>query len=127
MNRLSLLNVLVNDQSAALAFYRDKLGFVVTEDLPFGERRWVTVRAADDSTMAITLELARSPEDQAVVGRQGGSEPLFGLATDDCVRDYERLRERGVEFLGEPQVLPYGTGVTLRDLYGNKIYLNQET
>jgi hypothetical protein len=22
--------------------------------------------------------------------------------------------------------MPYGTGVTLRDLYGNKIYLNQE-
>ena len=29
-------------------------------------------------------------------------------------------------FHGEPQVQPYGTGVLLEDLYGNKIYLNQE-
>jgi hypothetical protein len=27
---------------------------------------------------------------------------------------------------GEPQVLPYGTSVTLEDLYGNQIYLNEE-
>jgi len=36
------------------------------------------------------------------------------------------MRARGVEFEGEPAVMPYGTGVMLRDLYGNKIYLNQD-
>jgi hypothetical protein len=29
-----------------------------------------------------------------------------------------------VTFDGKPQTIPYGTGVTLNDLYGNKIYLN---
>ena len=126
MKRISLLNVLVRDQDAALTFYRDRLGFVVAEDLPFGERRWITLRAPDDTTVAIALELARTPEDRALVGRQAGSEPLFGLATDDCLGDFRRMKSQGVEFQGEPQVMPYGTGVTLRDLYGNRIYLNQE-
>jgi hypothetical protein len=29
-------------------------------------------------------------------------------------------------FDGEPEVRPYGTGVLLEDLYGNKIFMNQE-
>jgi len=36
------------------------------------------------------------------------------------------MKERGVVFQGEPQSEPWGTGVLLEDLYGNKIYLNQE-
>jgi len=41
------------------------------------------------------------------VGRQGGGKP-------------------GVIFEGEPQTMPYGTGVIVNDLHGNKIYLNEE-
>jgi hypothetical protein len=48
------------------------------------------------------------------------------MATDDCLGEYARLKAAGVHFLGEPQVQPYGTGVLLEDLYGNKLYLNQE-
>jgi hypothetical protein len=36
------------------------------------------------------------------------------------------MKARGVKFDGEPSVRPYGTGVMLEDLYGNKIFLNQE-
>jgi hypothetical protein len=35
------------------------------------------------------------------------------------------MKEAGVTFHSEPQVYPYGTGVLLEDLYGNKIYLSQ--
>jgi len=31
-----------------------------------------------------------------------------------------------VTFDGKPQTIPYGTGVTLNDLYGSKIYLNED-
>ena len=125
MKRISLLNVLVEDQDRALAFYRDLLGFTVAEDLPFGEQRWITLRAADDTTVALSLNLAKG-DDRKLVGKQGGSQPLFGIATDDCAGDYERMKKLGVKFHGEPQVQPYGTGVMLDDLYGNKIYLNEE-
>jgi hypothetical protein len=36
------------------------------------------------------------------------------------------MKGHGVKFDSEPKVMPYGTGVTLTDLYGNKIYLNQD-
>jgi catechol 2,3-dioxygenase-like lactoylglutathione lyase family enzyme len=125
MKRLSLLSVYVKDQDAAIEFYK-KLGFIVAEDVPFGTQRWVTLRLPDDEVVSLTLNVAETPEDQALVGKQGGSQPFFGIVTDDCLREYRRMKEAGVKFHGEPQVQPYGTGVTLEDLYGNKIYLNQE-
>ncbi len=36
------------------------------------------------------------------------------------------VKSRGVRFDGQPKAMPYGTGVMLQDLYGNRIYLNQD-
>jgi hypothetical protein len=86
----------------------------------------VTLRLPDDDVMSVTLKLAETNETRALVGKQGGSQPFFAMLTDDCVREYRRMKDAGVKFHGEPEVQPYGTGVTLEDLYGNKIYMNQE-
>jgi uncharacterized glyoxalase superfamily protein PhnB len=126
MKRISLLNVLVKNQDSAIEFYTRKLGFAVMEDVPFGPKRWVTIRLPDDPVLSIALNLAESEQDLALVGKQAGSQPLFSLATDDCLAEYRRMKKAGVTFQGEPEVQPYGTGVLLDDLYGNKIYLNQE-
>jgi extradiol dioxygenase family protein len=126
MKKLSLLAVYVADQDAAIEFYTQKLGFVLVEDVPFGSSRWVTLRFPDDEVVSVALNLAQSSQDRALVGKQGGSQPLFGIVTDDCLREYRRMNDAGVTFHGEPKVEPYGTGVTLEDLYGNKIYMNQE-
>lgn len=125
MLRVSLLSVFVRDQDAAIRFYRDQLGFVLVEDVPFGPHRWVTMRAPDDATLAIALKVP-PPEDANLVGKQAGSQPLVALRTDDCMATYRRMKALGVTFLGEPEVAPYGTGVTLEDLYGNRIFLNEE-
>lgn len=126
MLRFSLLTLLVHDQDAAITFYRDRLGFVLAEDVSFGDQRWVTLRAPNDATLAMSVNLAKTPAERALVGGQTGSQPLFGIETDDCIRDYRRMKAAGVKFDGEPQVQPYGTGVMLEDLYGNRIYMNQE-
>jgi catechol 2,3-dioxygenase-like lactoylglutathione lyase family enzyme len=125
MHRISLLTVLVKSQDAAIEFYK-KLGFAVVEDLPFGPRRWVTLRLPDDQALSITFNVAESNEDIEAVGKQAGSQPLFAIEVDDCLREFGRMKKAGIKFHGEPQVQPYGTGVTLEDLYGNKIYMNQE-
>jgi catechol 2,3-dioxygenase-like lactoylglutathione lyase family enzyme len=121
-----LLNVLVKNQDAAIEFYTRKLGFVVVEDLPFGPKRWVTLRLPNDQGPVIALNLAETEGDLALIGNQAGSQPLFGIEIDDCLGEFHRMKEAGVKFHGEPQVQPYGTGVMLEDLCGNKIYLNQE-
>ena len=126
MNRISLLSVYVKDQDAAIEFYTNKLGFILVEDVPFGPQRWVTLRLPDDNVLTVALQQAETDEDRALIGKQAGSKPLFGLETDDCLAEFRRMKAVGVKFHGEPQVQPYGTGVTLEDLYGNKIYMNQE-
>jgi catechol 2,3-dioxygenase-like lactoylglutathione lyase family enzyme len=124
--RLAVFTVLVTNQDQALRFYVGRLGFVVSEDNRLGDYRWLLVRAPDTPDVTVNLELARTPDEQALVGRQGAGKALFAMATDNCDRDYQAMKARGVAFDGEPQTMPYGTGVMLNDLSGNKIYLNEE-
>jgi catechol 2,3-dioxygenase-like lactoylglutathione lyase family enzyme len=126
MKKVTLFKVYVTDQDAARQFYTEKLGFKVLEDKRLGDYRWLLVQAPDNEEVSINLEVARTDEEKALVGRQAAAQPLFSIVADDCRRDYRELKERGVQFEGEPTTMPYGTGVMLRDLYGNKIYLNQE-
>ncbi|MGL1806958.1 VOC family protein, partial [Vibrio parahaemolyticus] len=46
--RITVTSVFVDDQAKALAFYTDTLGFVVKNDVPLGEHRWLTVVGPDD-------------------------------------------------------------------------------
>jgi Glyoxalase/Bleomycin resistance protein/Dioxygenase superfamily len=91
-----------------------------------GDFRWLLVNAPGTPDVAINLKLAETPEQRTLVGRQGASAPLLALSTTDCRSDFETMKARGVMFDGEPQTMPYGTGVLLNDLYGNKLYLNED-
>jgi catechol 2,3-dioxygenase-like lactoylglutathione lyase family enzyme len=124
--RLAVVTLFVNDQDEALRFYVDRLGFVVAEDNRMGDFRWLLVSAPGTPDVGINLKLAETPAQRSLVGKQGGGAPVFALATSDCRRDYEAMKARGVAFDGEPQTMPYGTGVTLSDVYGNKLYLNED-
>ena len=126
MNRVTLCKVFVHDQDEALDFYTKKLGFEVAEDHKLGDYRWLLVRLPDNHEFSLNLDFAKSEEQKALVGRQAADLPLFSVETDDCMGDYRAMKARGVEFDGEPKTQPYGTGVLLRDLYGNRIYLNQD-
>jgi uncharacterized glyoxalase superfamily protein PhnB len=41
------------------------------------------------------------------------------LQTDDCRRDYQAMKEKGVKFYGEPTNQMWGVEVVFEDLYGN--------
>ncbi|HTB18307.1 MAG TPA: VOC family protein [Bryobacteraceae bacterium] len=126
MQRVTLVKVFVNDQEAARRFYVEQLGFQMAEDRQLGDYRWLLVKASDNTEFSINLDLARSDEEKALVGRQAAAQPLFSISTDNCRRDYDQMKQRGVKFESEPKSMPYGTGVMLQDLYGNKIYLNED-
>jgi len=118
--------LLVKDYDEALDFYTKKLGFVVVEDVPIGEDRWVTITLPGNQDVVLALHEAHSQDDLALIGKQFGSFPLLGIDTDDCMGEYQRMKALGITFHGEPAVSPYGTGVMFEDLYGNKLFLNQE-
>jgi catechol 2,3-dioxygenase-like lactoylglutathione lyase family enzyme len=126
MNKLSLISLIVKDYDAAVEFYTRKLGFEVSEDAAFGDRRWITLNLPNTRESALNFELAKSKDDEALVGKQAGSFPLLGLGTDDCLGDYQRMKGLGVKFHGEPTAGPWGRGVLFEDLYGNKIFMSQE-
>jgi catechol 2,3-dioxygenase-like lactoylglutathione lyase family enzyme len=126
MKQVTLFKLFTLDQDEALRFYTEKLGFELAEDARMGDYRWLLVRAPttarsrSSSSSRRRTRSARSSAGRALASRCSGSRP------DDCLRDYRELCSRGVRFESEPQVQPYGTGATLEDLYGNRIYLNQE-
>ena len=126
MKRVTLVKLFVHNQDEALEFYTRKLGFEVAEDNKMGDYRWLLMRLPDNKEFCINLDVARTDDQKALVGRQAADVPLFSIETDDCMGEYNALKKRGVEFEGEPEVRPYGTGVLMKDLYGNRIYINQD-
>ena len=126
INDVPLIGVFVNDQEAALDFYADKLGLEKVQDEAYGpDARWITVSPAATNTR-IVLKKAEKEYEKAMVGNSDGA-PILTLRTADIHAAYERLRERGVRFLGEPYRYPWGTGALLLDQDGSPILLQEES
>jgi predicted enzyme related to lactoylglutathione lyase len=125
LTRLTHITLFVKDQQEALDFYINKLGFKLHTDAPFGDMRWVTICPSQQPEMEIALMQAVTPEQEALVGKQGGGVPLFSFATNDCRATYQELKDRGVECIQAPEEQPWGVSAACVDLYGNTLYLCQ--
>jgi predicted enzyme related to lactoylglutathione lyase len=118
------ITIYVDNQDEALDFYTKKLGFVVHTDAMFGEDlRWLTICLAQQKDFEISLMLAMSPEEKALVGKQGASKPLLALACDSCEKTHEEIKKQGIKILGAPEKQPWGTSMLIADLYGNRLYV----
>lgn len=116
---LTHVTILVDDQDEALDYYTNTLGFEARDDSVLGEgMRWLTV-APPNADRQLVLVAADTPEKQARVGSQVADHVAVVVETDDCVAEYERLRENGVEFHGEPEAAQWGVSAVFEDLYGN--------
>ncbi len=133
--RISTAQLWVHDQDEALAFYTEKLGFEVRSDVTLaemGDFRWLTVAPAGQEEVAVVLMAIPGPPvmDEATARQvedlmaKGFSGTVF-LTTDDCQGDYEKLKERGVEFTETPEERPYGIDCGFRDPSGNSLRLTE--
>jgi predicted enzyme related to lactoylglutathione lyase len=118
--------VYVIDQDRAKAFYTEKLGFEVRDDVRMGDFRWLTVAPKTQPDVCIVLfKITSSPlmtEEQAGQLRGLLEAGVLGggvFETDDCRRDYDELSAKGVTFVGEPKEMPYGIEALMRDDSGN--------
>jgi catechol 2,3-dioxygenase-like lactoylglutathione lyase family enzyme len=118
---LSLVSVLVEEQDAALAFYVGTLGFRLIEDTyqPAQDKRWVVVAPPGARECRILLAQASDDAQRACIGNQTGGRVFLFLQTDDFWRDFNAWRARGVVFVREPKVEPYGTVAVFEDVSGN--------
>lgn len=113
--------LLVKDYDEALAFYVGKLEFEKLYDDTVSETlRFVHIGLPGQESVGLWMLKAGQGE-RSLVGRQAGSEPLFVFYTEDCRKAYETLRQRGVEFLYEPEENDGDIHVHFKDLYGNQI------
>jgi catechol 2,3-dioxygenase-like lactoylglutathione lyase family enzyme len=137
ITKLTHVNVWVDDQDEALAFYTEKLGFELREDVTvpeLGNFRWLTVGVPSQPDVALALLPVPGPpvfdeetRDQlrAIVAK-GAAGGLF-FATDDAQGTFEDLQGRGVEFVQEPTQQPYGLDAGFRDNSGNQMRMMQES
>ncbi len=134
--KIATTQIWVHDQDEALAFYRDKLGFEVREDVTMAELgnfRWLTV-APKGSEVALVLMAIPGPpvfdEERWKLANdamsRGVATAVF-FTTDDVRGDYETLKARGVEFTEPPEERPYGIDCGFRDPSGNHFRLSQLT
>ena len=137
LKQLTNVQVWVHDQDEALAFYTEKLGMELREDVTvpqLGNFRWLSVGVPGQPDVAITLMAVPGPpvfeeETRAQIHAllaKGASGGLF-FTTDDCRATYEELKSRGVEFTQEPTEQPYGLDAGLRDPSGNQFRMMQRS
>jgi catechol 2,3-dioxygenase-like lactoylglutathione lyase family enzyme len=129
LNQLANVQVWVHDQEEALAFYTDKLGFEVREDVTvpeLGNFRWLSVGVPGQDVAIVLMAVPGAPVFDDETRQQildllakGASGGLF-FTTDDCRASYEELASRGVEFTQEPTEQPYGVDAGFRDPSGNQ-------
>lgn len=134
LKSLTNVQVWVHDQDEALAFYTEKLGLELRQDVTvpeLGNFRWLSV-GVPGQDVSITLMAVPGPpvfdaetaEQIRSVLAKGATGGLF-FDTDDIQGSYEELKGRGVEFQQEPTEQPYGTDVGFRDPSGNSMRLAQ--
>ena len=134
LKALSHTQIWVEDQDEALAFYTEKLGMEVREDVTNPEAgvfRWLSVGVPGQDVSIALLAIPGPPYFDEETSAQIKALLAKGMAgglvfkTDDCKGDYETLKSRGVEFTQEPNEAFYGVDAGFRDPSGNQARLAQ--
>jgi uncharacterized glyoxalase superfamily protein PhnB len=135
MIKLATTQLWVHDHEEALAFWTDKVGFEVKQDVTvpeMGNFRWLSVGPkGSDGTDIVLMEIPGPPVMDEATREQvrelmgkGFAGAVF-LSTDDCMKAYEELSAKGVEFTDKPTDQPYGIDCGFRDPSGNTVRLSQ--
>jgi len=112
--------LVVEDYDDAIRFYTDKLNFDLIEDTQLDEfKRWVLVRPPGAKECSLLLAKGVNDKQKASIGNQTGGRVFLFLYTDDFYRDYENMKQSGINFIRPPKKEVYGTVAVFEDLYGN--------
>jgi catechol 2,3-dioxygenase-like lactoylglutathione lyase family enzyme len=120
MQYLSATTILVHEYDPAIAWFCDKLCFVLKQDIDLGGgKRWVTMFPDPLAQTGFVIARATTPSQIAAIGNQHGGRVGFFLSTDDFDGTYHRMVSHGVTFRETPRSEPYGKVVVFEDFAGN--------
>jgi uncharacterized glyoxalase superfamily protein PhnB len=122
-----------DDPDAALAFYRDTLGFEVRGDVEYGGMHWITVGPPGQPGTSIVLHPpAANPgitdDERRTIAEMmaKGTYAGINLATADLDGAFERLQASGADVVQEPIDQPYGVrDCAVRDPAGNLLRIQE--
>src|SRR2546425_11465220 len=126
--KIKVTSVYVDDQSKALRFYTEVLGFAKKTDFSQGLYRWLTVASPDEPNgtelqLALNSNPAAKSYQQAMF-QQGQPGAMF--FTEDVKGDYERIKTRGSEFTIPTKDVIGSTITMLNDTSGKLIQRTQQ-
>jgi catechol 2,3-dioxygenase-like lactoylglutathione lyase family enzyme len=127
--KIKLTSVSIDDYDKALKFYTEVLGFVKKQDMPLGEgARWITVVSPEEpnGTELLLEPNASYPAMKALKESliKDGI-PFTAFHVNDVQQEYERMKDRGVEFTMEPTNMGVWTAAIFHDTCGNLIEIYQ--
>ncbi|MER5258767.1 MULTISPECIES: VOC family protein [unclassified Streptomyces] len=122
-----------SDPDAALAFYRDTLGFEVRDDVGYDGMRWITVGPAEQPGISLVLQPPATDPGITDAERRTIAEMMAKgtyagilLATADLDGVFARLRAKDAEIVQEPTEQPYGVrDGAVRDPAGNLLRIQE--
>jgi len=126
INKVGTVTIYVEDQDRAKDFYTKVLGFELKQDAPLypgATTRWVAVAPKGAATEVILYLPDKHWEHyRQVVGKS--QSVTFDVT--DMAATAAALKAKGVEFVTEPDVQPWGTSAFIKDSEGNQLLLVEE-
>jgi catechol 2,3-dioxygenase-like lactoylglutathione lyase family enzyme len=118
--RIGHIALVVRDYDEAIAFFINKLEFILLEDTQIDEKkRWVVIAPPGAKECSLLLAEATDNEQSKHIGYQTGGRVFLFLFTDDFWRDYNKMVDRNINFVRPPTEYTYGRVAVFEDLYGN--------
>ena len=122
-----------NDPDAAVAFYRDILGFEVRMDVGYEGMRWITVGPTGQPGTSIVLyppgaDPGVTDDERRTIAEMmaKGTYGIIVLATKDLDGTFEKLQAGDAEVVQEPTEQPYGIrDCAFRDPAGNLLRIQE--
>jgi len=122
-----------NDAEAAIAFYRDVLGFEVRNDVGYEDMRWITVGPTGQPETNIVLSppavdpgITEDERRTIIEMMAKGTYGMLMLATEDLDGVFATIKAGDAEIVEEPTEQPYGLrDCSVRDPAGNMIKIQQ--
>ena len=122
-----------DDPDAAIAFYRDTLGFEVRNDVGYNGLRWLTVGPKDQPGTSIVLyppaaDPGITEDERRTIAEMmaKGTYASINLATPDLDATFDHVQASGAEVVQEPIEQPYGVrDCAVRDPAGNMVRIQE--